>query len=263
MWYNPENFFDYSLQLNGPTEIFLKIRYIWEALDHIEPYIRTNIKPNVKLLRKNGDMISKTVALTSKGEVLNDIEYEFKDKLLIFSNKKLIDDAALIMAGAVLCDNMIEIGPGAIVESASFIKGPTIIGPNSEVRQGAYVRGAVMSCPKAVIGHATEAKNTLLLNGAKAGHFAYLGDSILGCGVNLGAGTKLANLKMNENPYFFKFDGDEFVVKRRKFGAIIGDYGETGCNSVTNPGTILAKNAKILPNVAVKAGYHHNHSANG
>jgi NDP-sugar pyrophosphorylase family protein len=124
------------------------------------------------------------------------------------------------------------------------------------VRQGAYVRGAVWSSPGAIIGHATEAKNTLLLPGAKAGHFAYLGDSLLGREVNLGAGTKLANFKMTNQPYRFRVSGQETEVRRRKFGAVLGDGSATGCNAVTNPGVLLGRKAKVLPNVSVPSGYY-------
>jgi NDP-sugar pyrophosphorylase family protein len=187
------------------------------------------------------------------------VSYELGDPLKgglrVCHQGRHLAGAALIMAGAVLCGDDIEIGEGALVESGVLIKGPSIIGPCSEVRQGAYVRGGVMSSVGSIIGHVTEAKNTLLMPGAKAGHFAYLGDSILGREVNLGAGTKLANLKMNDQPYIFRNEGQRLVVKRRKFGAIIGDHSETGCNTVTNPGTLLGPKTRVLPNSSLAPGY--------
>jgi len=264
VWYSPDNFFDLEAPESGRAEAFLKgLTYVWEILDQLEPFIRRELKGNVAALRKNGDFLSAPAAI-SGSEVYHGVSYELGDphrgKLRVWHQGRLLPGAALLMAGAVLCGDDIEIGEGALVESGALIKGPSIIGPRSEVRQGAYVRGAVMSLPGAVIGHATEAKNTLLLAGAKAGHFAYLGDSVLGNNVNLGAGTKLANLKMNEQPYIFKFEKQRFVVERRKFGALIGDNTETGCNTVTNPGTLFGKNIRVLPNSSPAPGYRQGHS---
>ena len=101
-----------------------------------------------------------------------------------------------------------------------------------------------------------ELKNARLGDGAKAGHFAYLGDSILGRGVNLGAGTKLANLKIINTPFRLRVNGETILIERRKFGAILGDGCETGCNSVTNPGTILGRSSLVAPCLAVPPGFH-------
>lgn len=146
-------------------------------------------------------------------------------------------------------DERVFIGQGTVVEPGAYIKGPCIIGANCEVRHGAYIRGNVIVGDGCVIGHATEVKNSIFLNGAKAGHFAYLGDSILGNGVNLGAGTKCANLR---------FDGGSIRVKQRidsglrKFGLIAGDGVQTGCNSVTNPGTVMGKGSVLGPCAVAK-----------
>ena len=162
----------------------------------------------------------------------------------------------MILPWAFFSDDDIEIGQGVLVETGAMLKGPSVIGEGPEVRQVAYVRGQVMSLKECVIGHATEAKNLLMLDGAKAGHFAYLGDSVLGRDVNLGAGTKLANLKMLDAPFRFRVEGEVVEVSRRKFGAVMGDGVETGCNSVTSPGALLAPACKVLPNVTVKGGYY-------
>ena len=90
----------------------------------------------------------------------------------------------------------VTLGEGSVIEPGAYVKGPCWIGRNVEVRHGAYVRGQVIVGDGAVIGHATEVKGSIFLPGAKAGHFAYVGDSVLGRDVNLGAGTKLANLRL-------------------------------------------------------------------
>lgn len=141
----------------------------------------------------------------------------------------------------------ISIGQGTVIEPGAYIKGPCIIGKNSTIRHAAYIRGNVVAGDNVVIGHASEVKNSILLNGAQAAHFAYVGDSILGNGVNLGAGTKLANLKFNHTEVLVRHDGSAYPTGLKKFGAILGDGAQTGCNAVTNPGTIFGKGAACFP----------------
>lgn len=141
----------------------------------------------------------------------------------------------------------ISIGMGTLVEPGAYIQGPCMIGKNCIVRQGAYIRGSFLCGNHCVIGHATEIKNALFLDHAQAPHFAYVGDSVLGNCTNLGAGTKCANLRFDGRPVRVFYHGEVFDSGLRKFGAIFGDGSQTGCNSVTNPGTILAKKAAIYP----------------
>lgn len=139
----------------------------------------------------------------------------------------------------------VHIQDGAILEPGIYIAGPTVICRGAELRFGAYVRGDVWAAEKSLIGHDTEVKHSLLLPGAKAAHFAYLGDSILGRSVNLGAGTKLANVRvdMGKTSVKVKIEGQVHDSGLRKFGAILGDGVSLGCNSVTNPGTLIGKNS--------------------
>lgn len=141
----------------------------------------------------------------------------------------------------------ISIGKGTILEPGAFIRGPCIIGAKCTVRHGAYIRGDFIAGNDCVIGHDTEIKNAVMLNGSHAAHFAYLGDSILGARVNLGAGTKCANLKLRSSPIIIHHEGSRYPTNLRKFGAIIGDGSQIGCNSVTNPGTLLGKNVDCYP----------------
>lgn len=150
--------------------------------------------------------------------------------------------------GAWLVDaERITIGPGTIIEPGAYIKGPCIIGSNCVIRHGAYVRGDVITGDRCVIGHATEMKGAILLDDVHAAHFAYVGDSILGNKVNLGAGAKLANLKLDQSQVFVNFAGEFLATGLRKFGAILGDRVQLGCNSVTNPGTLMAPGASCYP----------------
>jgi len=142
---------------------------------------------------------------------------------------------------------LISIGEGTLVEPGAYIKGPCVIGKGCQVRHGAYIRGNCLAGDGCVIGHATEVKNAVFLNGAQAGHFAYVGDSILGNKCNLGAGTKLANLKLDGKEVQVFFQGEKLKTGLRKFGALVGDGAQLGCNCVTNPGTLIGKNAALLP----------------
>lgn len=141
----------------------------------------------------------------------------------------------------------ISIGEGSLIEPGAYIKGPCAIGRNCTIRHGAYVRGDLIAGDNCIIGHDTEIKNAILLDGAHAAHFAYVGDSILGNQVNLGAGVKCANLKLDGAPVAIYFEGTRLSTTLRKFGAIIGDGSQIGCNCVTNPGTLLGRNVFCYP----------------
>lgn len=136
---------------------------------------------------------------------------------------------------------------GAVIEPFAFVQGPCYIGPGASVRHGAYVRGSVYAGAGAVIGHTSEVKGSILLPQAKAAHFAYVGDSILGADCNLGAGTKLANLRFDHGQITLRVGDGNIESGLKKFGAILGNRAQTGCNSVTNPGTILLPGAMVLP----------------
>ena len=154
----------------------------------------------------------------------------------------------IVEEGAYLvCPELISIGKGTIVEPGAYIKGPCIIGENCSVRHGAYIRGDFIAGNACVIGHATEVKNSIFLDGAQAGHFAYVGDSILGNHVNLGAGMKCANLRFDNTTIRIHLNGTSLDSGLRKLGVIMGDYSQTGCNSVTNPGTLMGKKSRLAP----------------
>ena len=146
-------------------------------------------------------------------------------------------------------EGRVYIGKDAVVGPGAYIQGPAFIGAGSEVRHCAYIRGTSYIGRNCVVGHTTEVKGACFLDGAKAGHFAYVGDSILGRDTNLGAGTKIANLKIRGNEVSFKDPQSGQLIKSglRKFGAILGDGGQTGCNAVLSPGTLLLPGTAVLP----------------
>lgn len=155
---------------------------------------------------------------------------------------------AEVCTGAFIVDpENISIGKGSVVEPGAYIKGPCVIGVNCRVRHGAYIRGGLITGDNCVIGHDTEVKNSIFLNHVHAAHFAYVGDTILGNDVNLGAGVKCANLKLDNNQIIIHFQNQRIQTGMRKFGSIIGDGCQIGCNTVLNPGTLLGKNVDCYP----------------
>ena len=232
--------------------VFPKDQPVWVALDGLHNYLTPFFKNPWPLIGVYGQV--HTPLVIYNGGILKDLEVKPSGSnatIQAFSDGEVLEGAAIIMPGAFLFDDRILIGPGSIVEPGALIKGPTIIGERSEVRQGAYIRGDCLVGDDCVVGHTTEMKASIMLNGAQAGHFAYIGDSILGKNVNLGAGTKLANLKMIPGGIVVASGNEWHQTGRRKLGAILGDRTETGCNSVTSPGTLLSPDSIVYPCVVV------------
>lgn len=172
----------------------------------------------------------------------------------------------VVAEGAYLVHpELIYLGEGSVIEPGAYVAGPCIIGRHCEIRHGAYLRGDVILGDHCVVGHASEVKNSIFLNGAHAPHFAYVGDSILGNRVNLGAGTKLSNLALTslKDPITGKrttirleVNGQMVDTGLAKMGAIMGDDAQTGCNSVLNPGCVIGPRTLIYANISLRKGYY-------
>lgn len=150
--------------------------------------------------------------------------------------------------GATIGDRVL-IGAGTVVEPGAMIKGPTIIGKNCQIRHNAYIRENVLIGDGCVVGNASELKNALLFNSCQVPHFNYIGDSILGYKAHLGAGVICSNLKSLPGNVTIMVEGKPLDTGLRKFGALIGDGAEVGCNSVLNPGSVLGRGVIIYPGV--------------
>ena len=168
-----------------------------------------------------------------------------------------------VMPGAYLGEQPVYIGAGARIEPGAYVQGPAYIGPDAVVRHGAFVRENVIMLAGSILGHASEAKNALFLPGAHAPHFAYVGDSVLGHNVNLGAGTKLSNLgglsekdaQTGKRPSIvLTVDGVAIDTNLAKLGAILGDGVQTGCNTVLNPGCLVGPRTLIYANLSLRKG---------
>ena len=152
-------------------------------------------------------------------------------------------------------DGAVHICEGVSISACVRIEGPCYVGTGAELRHAAYLRGDSWICAEAVVGHATEVKHSVLLPGAKAPHFNYVGDSLLGGDVNLGAGVKLSNLRNDGRNVLVRGLGHPVDSGLRKFGAILGEGTGLGCNAVTNPGVVLGMRCNVWPNVTVSGAH--------
>lgn len=150
--------------------------------------------------------------------------------------------------GVAYVGEQVFIGEGTIVEDGAMIKGPAIIGRNCQIRHNAYIREQVIIGDNCVVGNSCEVKSSLLFNQAVAPHFNYIGDSILGHKAHLGAGVKISNVKLIPENVCVEIDGRPFDTGLRKFGALVGDGADIGCNAVLNPGSIIGRGSVIYPN---------------
>ncbi len=141
------------------------------------------------------------------------------------------------------------IGEGTVIEHGAVVLGPAIIGRGCAIRAGAYVRHHVIVGDGCVLGNACEFKNALLFNGVEVPHFSYVGDSVLGHQAHLGAGVILSNLKSVQGHVTVPCDGRQLDTGLRKFGAIVGDHAEVGCNCVLAPGSIIGRETILYPNL--------------
>ena len=135
----------------------------------------------------------------------------------------------------------------ATVFDSAYINGPCIIGKNSEVRQCAFIRGNALVGENCVVGNSTELKNVILFNVVQVPHYNYVGDSILGTHSHMGAGSITSNVKSDKTLVVVKEKEEQIATGLKKFGAMLGDYVEVGCNSVLNPGTVIGCHTNIYP----------------
>lgn len=129
----------------------------------------------------------------------------------------------------------------------NYIAGPCIIGAETEVRPGAFIRGKALVGKNCVVGNSTELKNVILFDNVQVPHYNYVGDSVLGYKSHMGAGAVTSNVKQDKTPVTITAGNEKIGTGLKKFGAMLGDNVEVGCNSVLNPGTVVGKGSRVYP----------------
>lgn len=162
--------------------------------------------------------------------------------------KTLSEDEYEIREGDVYISRKAKVAPTA------FIGGPCIICEDAEIRHCAYIRGKAIVGRGAVVGNSVELKNCILFDKVQVPHFNYVGDSVLGYRSHMGAGAITSNVKSDKSPVTVSFNGERIETGRKKFGAMLGDNVEVGCNSVLNPGTVIGRCSNVYPLSSVR-GY--------
>jgi acetyltransferase-like isoleucine patch superfamily enzyme len=150
----------------------------------------------------------------------------------------------------VRLEGPVHIDPNVSLPSHATIIGPAWIGAGSQIRPGAFIRGNVIAGEGCVLGNSSEFKNCLLMDGVQAAHFNYVGDSVLGNKAHLGAGAICSNLRLDQREVYIILQEGAVGTGLKKFGALLGDGAEVGCNAVLNPGTILGKKSLVMPAIA-------------
>jgi UDP-N-acetylglucosamine diphosphorylase / glucose-1-phosphate thymidylyltransferase / UDP-N-acetylgalactosamine diphosphorylase / glucosamine-1-phosphate N-acetyltransferase / galactosamine-1-phosphate N-acetyltransferase len=218
--FKPSDLFD--LSQSEHAALFDRCEHAWDALKNLKAYIDARFKhPPAE---QGGDLA----------------QFKAFVEELTRSTKKLLRPGVFI-------GDQVLIGEGTVIEDGVMIKGPAIIGRNCELRHNAYIREHVIIGDNCVIGNACEFKHSLLFNHANVPHFSYVGDSILGYKAHLGAGVKISNVKLMPGNVKVLKEGMQFDTGLRKFGAMLGDHTDIGCNSVLNPGSVIGRGSVIYP----------------
>lgn len=183
---------------------------------------------------------------TMAGDYLAEFEYPWQaldgiKNLILKLGEELPETEYIQMAPQVWVHRTATVAPTA------FLGAPCIIGPETEVRHGAFVRESALVGCRCVVGNSVELKNVILFDEVQTPHYNYVGDSILGHKSHMGAGSITSNVKSDKSLVTVKAGEERLETGRKKFGAILGDYVEIGCNSVLNPGTIVGRHSNVYP----------------
>ena len=164
----------------------------------------------------------------------------------------------ILSIGASLGDEYTEVAPTvwvhktATVFPSAYLGAPCIIGANTEVRHCAFIRGSALVGENCVVGNSVELKNVILFDGVQVPHYNYVGDSILGHLSHMGAGSVTSNVKSDKTLVTVNNGGEKIETGLKKFGAMVGDFVEVGCNSVLNPGTVVGRHSNVYPTSCVR-----------
>ena len=171
----------------------------------------------------------------------------------------------IVQLGSTLGDDYQEVSPQvwvhrtATVAPTAYLGAPCIIGAGTEVRHCAFIRGSALVGENCVVGNSVELKNVILFDNVQTPHYYYVGDSILGYKSHMGAGSLTSNVKSDKTLVVVKDGKEQIPTGLKKFGAMLGDYVEVGCNSVLNPGTVIGRHTNIYPTSCVRGVVPANH----
>lgn len=171
----------------------------------------------------------------------------------------------IVQLGSTLGDEYREVSPQvwvhetATVAPTAFLGAPCIIGAGTEVRHCAFIRGSALVGENCVVGNSVELKNVILFDNVQTPHYNYVGDSILGYKSHMGAGSVTSNVKSDKTLVVVKDGKEQIPTGLKKFGAMLGDYVEVGCNSVLNPGTVIGRHSNVYPTSCVRGVVPANH----
>lgn len=175
-------------------------------------------------------------------------QYEYPWEILSLIGQYIVSIGKDLPEDEYTCqDGNIWISKTAKIAPSASITGPVIIGHEAEIRHCAFIRGQAIIGDRAIVGNSTELKNVILFTQVQVPHFNYVGDSVLGFKSHMGAGAITSNVKSDKSFVVLKIDEGRIETNLRKFGAILGDGVEVGCNSVLNPGTVIGRAASIYP----------------
>ena len=187
---------------------------------------------------------------SAAGDYLRDFEYPWQAlagirDLILELGSKLGDDYTER-------ESNVWVHNTAVVAPTAFLGAPCIIGAGTEVRHCAFIRGSALVGENCVVGNSVELKNVILFDNVQVPHFNYVGDSILGYKAHMGAGSVTSNVKSDQTLVTVNNGGEKIETGLKKFGAMLGDHVEVGCNSVLNPGTVVGRNSNIYPTSCVR-----------
>ena len=171
----------------------------------------------------------------------------------------------IVQLGSTLGDDYQEVSPRvwvhrtAVVAPTAYLGAPCIIGAGTEVRHCAFIRGSALVGENCVVGNSVELKNVILFDNVQTPHYNYVGDSILGYKSHMGAGSVTSNVKSDKTLVVVKDGQEQMPTGLKKFGAMLGDFVEVGCNSVLNPGTVVGRHTNIYPTSCVRGVVPANH----
>lgn len=151
------------------------------------------------------------------------------------------------VVGKPFISDNVYIGTGTVIEHGAMVKGPAWIGNDCQIRSGCYIRDNVIIGNGVVLGNSCEFKNCIVFNDAEIPHFSYVGDSVIGYKAHLGAGVILSNFRLDRKEVTVKAESQLISTGLRKFGAIVGDFVEIGCNAVVSPGSLIGRRSLIYP----------------